>query len=400
MFRAGISGGIGGEMGRDIRLSVLMLLLAAVFGACGSESGGGVEVETIDGVEHVHNPARPLEPQIRVSFERDLVIEAEDEKGEILFYRPSGILVDSEDYMYVSDYRDGVIRVFDPEGNPVRTIGRKGQGPGENQVISAAALLPGGRLLVLDHRSRRSSLFDTAGKFLGSHPWRQSHFELFWADETGYLTDETLYEPETILLVKRFALDGNEIETWGRFSPFQMHIERQGDMAVSLSIPYAPQSIFAGDPVRKRLYHCRNDVYRIEVYQGPADPVLVFDRPYDPVPFTGADAEEFYASVDRRNNPTFSELARKVVLPEVKTVAEGMGVDDLGFLWVKTNEIREEEGRRLNAYDGFDPDGRYRFRIWLDFRPGPFVRGKMYRIHHDEETGFSSVFRYRVIRGE
>lgn len=387
-------------MERMIRLSVLIFLLAAVFGACGSESGGGVEMETIDGVEHVHNPALPLEPRIRVSFERDLVIESEDEKGEVLFSHPSEILVDSEDYIYVSDYRDGVIKVFDPEGNPVRTIGRKGQGPGESQVITAAALLPDGRLLVLDYVSRRSSLFDTAGKFLGSHSWRQSHFQLFWADETGYLTEETLSEPERSLLVKRFDLDGNEIETWGRFSPFQMYVERQGERAVSMSIPYAPQSIFAGDPVRKRLYHCRNDVYRIEVYRGPGDPVLVFDRPYDPVPFTRADAEEFYAHVDRSNNPSFSELARKVDLPEVKTVSEGMGVDDLGFLWVKTNEVREEDGRRLNAYDGFDPDGRYRFRIWLEFQPGLFARGKMYRIHQDEETGFYSVFRYRVIRGE
>lgn len=378
-------------------LVIVVFLLAVGFPACDTGSGG-VEIEWIDGVENVHNPGEPLQPGTAIEFEEEMTIEAEDENGNMLFYRPSGILVDREDNIYVADYRDAVIKVFDSRGGFLRVIGRKGQGPGENQVITEMAWLPDDRLLVFDHRSRRSSLFDRQGRFIASHPWQQSHFQLFWADEAGYLTEETLYGEKAALLVKKFDWEGAEIEAWGEFSPYLQHVERSGSSAISIGIPHAPQSIFTGDGEQKRLYHCYNRTYRIEVFDGPGSLVRVIDRPYRAVPFTSKDAEEFYAGVDRRNNPSFSDLARKVDLPEVKTVTDGMLVDDLGYLWVETQETREDEGRTLRAYDGFDPDGRYVHRVWLEFRPGLFVRGKMYRVHQDEETGFASVKRYRVIR--
>jgi len=374
-------------------------LLMGGFFACGPGTGGrGVEVESIDGVEYVHNPADPIQAVAVPRFEEDLAIEAEDGDGNIRFYRPAALLVDREDNIYVADYRDAVIHVFDPDGEYMRTIGRKGQGPGENQVITQMAWLPDERLLVFDHRSRRSSLFNRRGAFLSSHPWTQSHFLLFWAEESGYLAEETVFGEEPTLMVKKFDWEGKEIETWGEFHPYRMHVERSGGSAISIGIPYAPQSIFAGDGERGRLYHCFNRSYRIEVYDGPGRLTRVIDRPYRPVPFTAEDAEEYYASVDRRNNPSFSELARKVDLPEKKTVTDGIMVDDLGFLWVKTQETRERDGITLRAYDGFDPDGCYQFRVWLEFTPGLIVRGRMYRVHHDEETGFASVKRYRVIR--
>lgn len=374
------------------------LLMGGLF-ACGpGTGGGGVEVENIDGVEYVHNPADPLNPGGGPRFEEDLSIEAEDEEGNIRFYRPAALLVDRNDNIYVADYRDAVIRVFAPDGKYIRTIGRKGQGPGENQVITQMAWRPDERLLVFDHRSRRSSLFDRLGNFLSSHPWKQSHFELFWADESGYLTEETVFGEEPTLMVKKFDWEGGEIETWGEFNPYRMHVERSGGSAISIGIPYAPRSIFAGDGERGRLYHCFNQSYRIEVYDGPSRLMRVIDRPYQRVPFTSEDADEYYASVDRRNNPSFSELARKVDLPDEKTVTDGMRVDDLGFLWIETQETRVKDGIALRAYDVFDPDGLYQFRIWLEFTPGLIARGGMYRVHRDEETGSASIKRYRVIR--
>ncbi len=109
------------------------------------------------------------------------------------------------------------------------------------------------------------------------------------------------------------------------------------------------------------------------------------------------DAQEYYADVDRRNNQAFSDLAREVELPKVKTVTERMGVDDRGNLWVQTQEGVEKEGVALTAYDIFNSEGHYICRTWIEFEPRLFVRGKMYRIHSDEETGFRSVKRYRVI---
>jgi len=70
--------------------------------------------------------------------------------------------------VYVA-YRDG-IRVFSPDGLEVRRIARGGEGPGEVVSPYGMAVDEGGRLLVVDARSRRVAVFDTSGAVLDH--WR------------------------------------------------------------------------------------------------------------------------------------------------------------------------------------------------------------------------------------
>lgn len=372
-----------------------LVILLLVLAAC-TPKAAGPEVETIGDLVFVHNPALPLQPDLSVDFEEELEFGGGETDAEAMLYQPSDILIDARGFFHVSDYRDAVIKVYDQDGRYVRTIGRKGEGPGEFQSLLDMKFLGDGRLLVLDLRARRSSLFSPTGQFLESHPWRNSHFQILFVDDAGYLCDENLYGGDSKVLVTKFDFKGNELENWGEFTPVGFQMKRIGDSMLSITTPQTPHSIFAGDPARRRLYHCLNDAYLIEVYAPPGKLVRKIDRPYQPVPFTQKDAEEYYADVDRRKNPQFSEMAREVELPKVKTVTENMLVDDRGNLWVATNELDErgEESRR--AWDIFNSDGHYLTRLWLTINPGIFVEGKMYRLHSDEETGFRTVRRYRV----
>jgi hypothetical protein len=370
------------------------ILLAMLLGC--APQAGGPEVETLGDLTFVHNPALPLQPDLKVVFTEDLVFGGGDVPEEAMLYQPSDILVDSQGDIYVSDYRDAVIKVFTGDGGYARTIGRKGEGPGEFQSLLDMKFLGDGRLLVLDLRARRSSLFSPAGQFLESHSWRNSHFQILFVDDAGYLCDENLYGADSKVLVTKFDFQGNELEKWGEFTPIGFQMKRIGDSMLSITTPQTPHSIFAGDPARRRLYHCLNDSYLIEVYEPPGKLVRKIDRPYQPVPFTKNDAEAYYADVDRRNNPQFSEMARELELPKVKTVTENMLVDDHGNLWVATQELSEVDGESRRAWDVFNPDGHYLTRLWLTMSPGLFVEGKMYRLHADEETGFRTVRRYRI----
>jgi len=384
-----------------MKLRLIGLLITAIFlaSAC-TKKPPGPEVEVIDGVEYVHNTASPFKPNVTVDFKEELSFGGDEEPKEAVLYRPRGILVDENDLIYISDYQDAMIKVFDPQGKFVRAIGRKGQGPGEFQAMTAMDFVPGGRLLVFDVQSRRTSLIDRTGSYVSGHPWRNSYFEILLTDESGYLADENVYGEERKLFVKKYDFEGNELENWGEFTPMGWKTQTRGEMTISITTPYTPQSIFAGDPVRKRLYHCRNNEYTIEAYDGPGRLVRKFGRPYDPVPFTQKDAEDYYAAFDRRDNKVISEMAREVELPKVKTVAEDIFVDDRGNLWVATNELDRSTEPPRRAYDIFSPDGYYTCRLWLDFEPGVFVRGKMYRLHSDEETGFVRLKRYNVAWSE
>lgn len=63
----------------------------------------------------------------------------------------------------VADATYANVRVFDTDGGLLRTIGRKGEGPGEFLYPLLVGLLPGDSIVVYDARTRRLSVFTAEG---------------------------------------------------------------------------------------------------------------------------------------------------------------------------------------------------------------------------------------------
>src|ERR1044071_246117 len=72
---------------------------------------------------------------------------------------------DRAENLYVLDRNNGRVVVFDPRGKHLRTMGRKGSGPGEFQLPNAMAVLGDGTVVISDV-SRGFGVFDPNGKFL------------------------------------------------------------------------------------------------------------------------------------------------------------------------------------------------------------------------------------------
>ena len=75
------------------------------------------------------------------------------------------VMLGPEDELFISQPRDAEVRVYDVEGTLVRTIGGRGEGPGEFGQIGYAGL-SGDTLYVTD--GGRISFFNLGGDFLGS----------------------------------------------------------------------------------------------------------------------------------------------------------------------------------------------------------------------------------------
>ena len=369
-----------------------LVLLAAC-----SKKSNTAKVETIDGVTHIHCTETPLYPEKTVVFEEELAIKEQDETGKIQLYKPSRFTVDANDNIYISDSSDQAIKVFNQNGKYFRTIGTKGDGPGEFQSIGRIAFLQDGRLLVTDWQSRRTNFFNTKGEFLYSHKWRASHFDVYLTTNSSYTIDENIYGEKRQLLIKTYDFFGKELVFFGEFTPSGFHSYRQGDSSFAISLPYNAHSIFTGDQQQQWLYHCLNDKYLIEVYDQNGKLFRIIDRPYKPVPFTNKDAEEYWSSFGDDPNNVFAKMAKEVELPKVKTITKRLLVDDQGNLWVETLEEKIQDGSVFTAYDIFNKDGFYYAKVWCDVRPDIFIKGKMYSRVEDEKTGFRTVKRYRVI---
>jgi 6-bladed beta-propeller/NHL repeat len=80
--------------------------------------------------------------------------------------RPTGLALLGE-RLYVADVAHHSIEVFDKGGAFVKTIGRRGEGPGEFNFPTHLAAA-GDRLLVTDALNSRVQVFDTDGRFISS----------------------------------------------------------------------------------------------------------------------------------------------------------------------------------------------------------------------------------------
>lgn len=169
------------------KISVLIIVALFFSLTCNKKSEPAYSIETIDGIEFVHNSETPLYPEKTVEFVEDLSISPENDKGEILLYFPNLCAVNEEGNIYIGDYQDSSIKVFDPQGKYLKTIGRKGNGPGEFQSILELSFLPDGRYLVLDSEQNRISFFSADDQFLTSHNFQNSGFDIFLTTPSLYI---------------------------------------------------------------------------------------------------------------------------------------------------------------------------------------------------------------------
>jgi WD40 repeat protein len=106
------------------------------------------------------NDAKPQQPPL--VLEEIYTVGALDAPEHEIFGMYLAVALARDGQLYVGDQSAKEIRVFDYEGNYLKTLGRKGQGPGEYQSIISLALTPDeDSLYVYDFINGRVSVYDT-----------------------------------------------------------------------------------------------------------------------------------------------------------------------------------------------------------------------------------------------
>lgn len=94
------------------------------------------KIREIDGIKIIMNPEAPMYSKDVIKFEKELTIGLSEGPSEYLFGDISSYCVDDEENVYVWDFKENQIYMFNNRGKYVRSIGREGQGPGEYQIMS------------------------------------------------------------------------------------------------------------------------------------------------------------------------------------------------------------------------------------------------------------------------
>jgi hypothetical protein len=146
--------------------SIFFLWMIVAFVSAQTWSGKTIK----DGdVTIIKNPKEPMYKGDILTLKEDLRLGGSKAKGDYIFNGILTLAVDDEGNIYILDEKGCLIKVFDKSGKYLRTIGRKGQGPGEINFPYALDLNSATReIVVLDAASRRFSFFDFQGRFIRS----------------------------------------------------------------------------------------------------------------------------------------------------------------------------------------------------------------------------------------
>lgn len=144
--------------------------VAIAVAACGEspeDTSSGIEITDSAGIRIVTSPPGDA-VYAELATEPALSIGLLDGPDEFLFGDIESVGRDRLGNVVVADVQALEIRVFDPEGGYLRSVGREGEGPGEFLNLTGAWTLADGGIVTVDYRLDRITRFDAAGVVVGT----------------------------------------------------------------------------------------------------------------------------------------------------------------------------------------------------------------------------------------
>jgi WD40 repeat protein len=352
-------------------LSIFIVLVS--FGGQKAEWKG--KIEKIDGITVIKNPKEPMYSEDVLSVEEELCIGEAREEGKYVFSRLWYLAVDSEENIYAMDQGETHVKVFDKNGMLLRTIGKKGEGPGEllqpNEIF-----ITGDNQLVIEDFIRNLTYYSLDGKYIKA----QSTAEIFpiriLVNSQSYILAVTnINDPDK---------SGQEIGLYDENLNYLKTLlsDPKPKPNPQILVPFQPEIKWALSKDDNIIISYKRD-YELQVFNAQGKLTKKITKEYKPVRITKEDVKQRIRRVPE---------GRKLVVLKFFPAVHSITTDDESRIFVHTYD-KAGEGKYYN--DVFDSEGRYIARVALKDRIKFWKKNKLYTIEEDEE-GYQVAKRYKV----
>jgi len=361
----------------------LLILLTTAYGLIAQPQWKGSITKDGD-IIVVKNPNEPIYKDEILSLKEDFSIGGAGATGGYMFSYLKDIAVDQDGNIFALDLRECCIKVFDRSAKYLRTIGRRGQGPGELGGPFFMTLLPAkNEILVHDVGGRRVSVFRLDGDFVRQIPIRGMVGELK-ADVNGniYVSETAFGQGTSQDILKKMSPDLGQV--------LAEIFKHPADESHN---PFKSRDRWILDEEGGLIYGDARS-YEFRYFSPEGTLVRRVLRDYVPLKVMKEDINEFI------NRPTPPGLNPTYDYSTHHAAYRSFFADDQGHLFVQTWERTANRSRDI--HDIFDAEGRFIGRVALSrhadlINPKPrFIRaGKLYTIEPDKD-GYEVVKRYSV----
>jgi len=367
----------------------LVFSLSLIFVSCQqpqNEWKGTIEV--VDGVVTVKNPEEPIYRGDVLNLEEDLSIGAFKGKDEYTFSQINDLDVDDNGNIYGIDNSSAHIRVFDSNGQFLRTVGRKGQGPGEMQMPLFVQITSQDEIAVYDYLTQRLVLFSLEGKYLRQVSAARMRYPVLplRLDSCGNIVGIQIMAPPPV--------GGKDI---GKYDPnfeplFMIAQEKQNKNHKRGEFDIAMPTLHCAVSPNGNIAWGNSSVYEMHILNPEGKRIKKIQKVHSPRAMTVKEKERF--------EKEYSEVLASggsLNFPDHFPAFMNIFVDDQEWLWVKTYE-RVEGEEDSYYFDIFDAEGKYLakvpIRVNLD-QSAVWKEKVLYTIETGKE-GFQRIKRFRV----
>ena len=338
------------------KTAVLALLVICFSWA--PQPGSAQEITTvIDGIKHIQNPDKPLKGTIELKLEKIREINPYDFPA--VGFRYYKFIRSPRGQVILCDPFSAEAHLFDDDGEYLKPLAGRGQGPGEFQTSQG----------LLFH-------------FFGDEIWGSSHRKIARFDRDGELLDEQTFEETTALFIENpdiilddkhhLCLKSRRLEEGPQrivvleplfdkkeepsitfYQAVQEWYARK-DMSVFTNEWATPNIWFTYCPEEKRVYTALSTEYMITAYDLKARPLFRIKAPHKPIKI-GRPEKAFlipWAAKDKKDEWALEAFPDNLaVILSLHTLPEGC----LAVLRIT--------GPKEVEIDIFDPEGRYIYAL-------------------------------------
>lgn len=310
---------------------------------------------------------------------------------------------DSQGRIYVLDWQSQNVRVFLHDGTFLRTVGRRGQGPGEFTTAWALSIGAGDTLTVLDDGMMRYSVFSPDGRFVEMHPRRIVGYgsPLQMRLASGGYIDWGLGFPQGRLGKRVLFYPVRYRQGFERVDTFPA-IAYDRDMVSSHRMPLMDYEGFlvVTPDAEGNIWFAHSRTYRVYRRTLKGDTTLTFTLPVEPVPVREVDRERVRERWTRRPELQAEQLD---ALPEVKPIIYGILPDNQGDVFIFVDVAEVPSG---TAVDVFRDTGVYLGRmnlpvpVALESNRQPILKisGDYLYLVAKDEMDVPYVYRFQIVK--
>ncbi len=347
-------------------------------------------ITTENGVKVVHNPAEPLYGTFAFDLQEDLKIGGDPNDAPSYFPKGGSLVVDDAGNIFVADIGNSRVQMFDNSGKFVRTIGRKGQGPGEYMFPGRIFLDPQGNPCV--GWGRDVQVYGRDGIFKKKIGLK-TFFSYFLMGPGGSFIGSTQPGfgpggPKSTLVM--LDPDGGTARTIAEFRGEYSESQK------SLVLHWYSNRIALAAPSSSSFLYGFGEEYKIFQANAEGQTSLIMTRDEKPEPISASEKSE-----TRKNGMYMSigvsgaDRAEAIVFPSYRPYFSWFLSDDAGRLFViRSGSILEKDAP--TPVDIFSKDGIYLYRTTWKPAPAAIKNGAFYEMREDKDTGEYTVVRSKI----